>query len=488
MLARPLEAEKRTEGRIAWRKPAGAVILLAYFAYFNWSFLKIPFAADDMMNIGRLWMTPSGGLVLANLALWRAGTRPMAGIFYLPIYHIWGLNPMPYHAFMLLILLGDVYLTYRFAKALGAGELVSGLSALLMCFHYGLGNLYYDTAFIYDVLCLFFYLAAFIWYARVRKQSRLLRGWETAVFLGLFVCALGSKQMAVTLPVMLLVYEIIWHTPKPRGWSDIGAWLLRPGRIVVYSGLLTLVYVWGNLHGPDALANLPSYKPVFTMARALDFQQRQFITYFFAWHHMGWRPILIVWAVMAYLAFRRRQPILVFCFILALVAPVPIEFLEGREGACLAIPYAGLAVFASVVFVALARGLSRIVSREPPLRRIGRRPVFAALIVLGVYLWAQENAHLKRLYLDTGLKDYAPLTARVIEQFKTLNPHVRPNTRVLFLHDPFEYWDLVFIADLWFKDRTLTIFSQRRTPLPPDVIARIENVFDFQNGKLVRVR
>jgi hypothetical protein len=471
-----------------WRKPVCAVFVLSYFVYFNWVFLRTPFAPDDMMNMGRLWRTPPFQLLLSNIALWRAGGRPMAGLFYLPIYHVWGLNPLPYHAVMLLILLANVYLTYRFAIALGATELASGLAALLLCFHYGMRLLYFDTAFIYDVLCFFFYVAAFIWYAQIRGRGRLLRGWETAVFLVLFVCALGSKQMAVTLPPMLLVYELIWNFPKQRGWKGLREWLFGPGRMVFYSGLLTLVYVWGNTHGPDAVTNVPAYKPVFTLARALDFQQRQFGTYFFVWRHTGWRAIFVVWAVMAYLAFRRRNPILIFCLALGLIGPIPIEFLEWRDGPNLAIPYAGWAIFASIVFVDLARGISGILAAEPLLRRVGRPAVFTMLIVLGIYLWARENARLKHLYVDPGLKDYAPVTAGVIQQFHALNPQVRPNTRVLFLNDPFEDWDVVFIADLWFKDRSLTIRAQRLTPFPADEIARMENVFEFQNGKLVRIR
>jgi hypothetical protein len=63
---------------------------------------------------------------------------------------------------------------------------------------------------------------------------------------------------------------------------------------------------------------------------------------------------------------------------------------------------------------------------------------------------------------------------------------VKPGTHVAFLNDPFDGWDMAFIAELWFRDKSLQFHLQRKTPLPPEELAKM-TVFDFQNGRLVQV-
>ena len=72
------------------------------------------------------------------------------------------------------------------------------LAAMVVCYHAGVGALYYYTGFVYDVLCFFFYVSALVLYVSVRRRGRLLSAWETAAFLGLFLCALNSKETAAT--------------------------------------------------------------------------------------------------------------------------------------------------------------------------------------------------------------------------------------------------------------------------------------------------
>jgi hypothetical protein len=79
-------------------------------------------------------------------------------------------------------------------------------------------------------------------------------------------------------------------------------------------------------------------------------------------------------------------------------------------------------------------------------------------------------------------------TWQVIQQFRALDPHVRPHSHVVFLGDPFTEWDMLFIADLWFHDRSVTVHLQRLTPLSPQALAGAGAVFDYRDGKLLRVR
>jgi hypothetical protein len=59
---------------------------------------------------------------------------------------------------------------------------------------------------------------------------------------------------------------------------------------------------------------------------------------------------------------------------------------------------------------------------------------------------------------------------------------------VVFLNDPFEGWDMAFIAQLWFRDRSLEIRLDRKTPFTPEELAQADHVFTFADGRLLQVR
>jgi hypothetical protein len=77
-------------------------------------------------------------------------------------------------------------------------------------------------------------------------------------------------------------------------------------------------------------------------------------------------------------------------------------------------------------------------------------------------------------------------TEDTIQQLRTLHPRVKPHSDVVFLNDPFDGWDMQFIAELWFRDHSLRFHLQKKVPLPPEELAKM-TVFDFQNGRLVQV-
>ena len=72
-----------------------------------------------------------------------------------------------------------------------------------------LANLVFVGSFIYDVLCGFFYFAALTYYIHIREKEVYLRPLQLFGFLVLYVCALNCKEMAVTLPVIVLIYELL---------------------------------------------------------------------------------------------------------------------------------------------------------------------------------------------------------------------------------------------------------------------------------------
>jgi hypothetical protein len=452
--------------------------LLAWFVFFSWDGLRAHFSPDDMMNIDSFYWTPGQWrLLISQFLLWRGYYRPMGGLFYLPILSGWGLNPLPYHVALSIVLLLNVWLVYRLARLLGADWPAAALAALVACYHAGLSNLYYNTAFVYDALCGCFYFGALLYYVRIRAGGRFPGARQTLIFAALLVCALNSKEMALTLPAALLAYEWCYHRPLGRGAA----------KMVGLAGVLVLLNLYGKIWGVDALTGMVGYRPVFSLQRVHDFQ-RTFLGDA-AFLHAGWGGILAFWAVVTYLAWRPgARTVLRFCWLFLLLAPLPIEFLPGKSQACLYIPMIGGAVFAAVVLVDVARAAADFLSREPLFGRLGRPALFAVLLAAAVFYWGRVNLNRKIADAKPVMAALGRQTAEVIEQFRELNPQVSSGSHVVFLNDPFQEWDMLFIADLWFRDRSITVHLQKKTPLTPAELAGIPSWFDYREGRLVRLK
>ncbi|MBZ5583234.1 MAG: hypothetical protein LAQ30_13715 [Acidobacteriia bacterium] len=463
----------RGEGLALWQKLASASLLAAYFLWFAWDGLHARWASDDMMNIYLPWKPGPWHLLYSQFALWHGEYRPMGGAFYVPMFHFFGFNPLPYRIAILLLLGLNVWVAYRFARALGCGELAATLAAAVVAYHGGLGSLHYNTDTIYDILCFTFYFGAFLYYAGIRSRGRLPGAGQTAVFLALFVCALNSKEMAVTLPVALLAYEMFFHLPD--GWkpSALRAWVLGPGRTALWAGAVTLLSLYGKKYGPNGLLHSPNYQPVFTLERIVNFQ-RMWIRELFFWNDIGVIGMVAFWAAVTALAWALRRPALRFCWVFVVVAPLPIEFLEGRDQACLYIPLAAWAVFAAIIVSEEAARLSR------------NRALMAAFLAVPLLFWVRENRYLQKTYVHKAMVQQGLLTQEVIRQFDALQPRVPPHSEVVFLSDPFDGYDMEFIANLWLRDRTTNVHLQRIQRLPESEVAKMIR-FTWENGKLVKL-
>ena len=236
-----------------WRKPVCVLLFAAYFFLVSRDTLKAQFSDDEMIAIWMYWRPSPWRLLESQFMIWRGYHRPVGGLFFLPLYHVFGLNPVGNHAVLLVLLPVGAYLMYRLSRALGSGGVASAMVALVACYHGGLSNLYYNSVFVFDVLCGIFFFAALAYYARIRSSGRILSGGQTAAFLALYLCALNSKEMAVTLPAILLAYEWLFYGPPGFAWKRFAAWLRGEGRAIFWAGMLDLVFIYGKRFGQYGL-------------------------------------------------------------------------------------------------------------------------------------------------------------------------------------------------------------------------------------------
>jgi hypothetical protein len=349
-----------------------------------------------------------------------------------------------------------------------------------------MGPLYSSVAFIYDALCFTFYIAAFAYYMQVRREGRILNWRQTAAFLLLYLFALNSKEMALTMPLMLLVYEWIFHSPPPL--SGLRTWLTGAGRTIMLSGLLNLVFLYGKVAGVEPLLDIPAYRPKLSMHRFWVFHKGAFGALLGEWAALPWTGVAAVWLILLYLAFRRREAIPRFAWMFMFLTPLPIQFLLGRGQACLYVTLAGWAVFLAVMFRKLTESVARDLAHSPLGRWFRERHIFGAvcaagLLLWGVYVQVRKQSDVTPLQERTG-----PITNYVIREFRNSKPQAPHGGTVVFLSDPFVDWDILFIAELWFNDHSLRILPARKVQVSAEELAGARAVFDWRDNHLVQVR
>ena len=222
------------------------LIGLSFIAYFNT--LNSFFTADDfgMVSFGeyaRLW----DALKLFVPCSLDIFIRPLTLITWLIDYRLWGLNPVGYRVVNLMmhsissisVLLIAYFLLRNKTVALGAGLLFA-----LHPVHSGVVSYITHRS---DLMCVLFYLlslAAFAFYAYYKRR------W--LFYLISIICyplALFSKEMAITLPLAVILYDSF----VTRSFS-LKPFLSRVKLYVPYIAITLLYIVWrtvwiGNIGG-----------------------------------------------------------------------------------------------------------------------------------------------------------------------------------------------------------------------------------------------
>ena len=217
------------------------LVLAVFFCIFHAGVFKAHFGPDEMMNLYGHWQPPLWKTMFADLHFWSKTVRPMGAVYYLPAYRLFGLNPVPFSAVRCIILLVNTLVFFQLANAIMRSWWAATLAAFPIAYQATIGNLHYDGAFIYDVLCGAFYFVALLYYLHCRRRGG--RGGLTigqiALFLVFYICALDSKEMAVSLPVLVLAYELLFHGRRAKVAPALAA------------GALTLVFILGKTIGPE---------------------------------------------------------------------------------------------------------------------------------------------------------------------------------------------------------------------------------------------
>src|SRR6266496_139799 len=139
---------------------AGALTCIAaYFLLLAHASLDAYFSPDDCMNLHEAWVAPLFSVIKANFLFFSSAPihRALGGLWYRAIYQVAGFDAAPFHAIYLLLLISNILVTYAVARQLTGNRLAGLLTSALAAYQPGFKALYFDTGYVYDVLCYFFY-------------------------------------------------------------------------------------------------------------------------------------------------------------------------------------------------------------------------------------------------------------------------------------------------------------------------------------------
>src|SRR5882672_2456698 len=176
-----------------------------------------------------------------NLPLLLSSYRPTRDISYAIDFALWGENPFGFHLTSILIHAANVLLVFALVRRLTKDLVSATLTALIFAVHPIQTDAVTYISGRRDVLFTFFYLLAFqsyLTYYRNRWSAKAV-AWFI-LFLLLWMLSLLSKEMAVSLPILIFVWHFcdawdegtgslwrrVWQTTKRTVNRDKWFWML----------------------------------------------------------------------------------------------------------------------------------------------------------------------------------------------------------------------------------------------------------------------
>ncbi len=429
-----------------------ALVICAYFLALAGHGLSAGFTTDDLVNLTAYWNQPLAALVKANILYFSPAYRPMGALFYRPMFALVGFWPFPYRVFCFVLLIGNLGLIWLAIRYVTRSSEIAALSTLIGAFHPRLVDLYWNNGAIYDILCFTFYFGALLYYVRSRRAGPILNVRGAAVFMVLYVGALNSKEMAVTLPVLLALYELIYFPPAMFEARQVGKWAATNCRMAVTAGVLTVPYVWAKLLPQSVFTQLPAFHRDVTPEQFLATYGAYLDTLFYRDHWFGEIQTAVLLAAMLGIALLLRSRHLAFAWSMILVSVLPVAFIPMRAAYVLYIPLAGWSLYAAALLVALRD----VVLRSRKLAGTALWRQFALFLLVLVLLLRAYRVQRLRMYGELTLGQ--PVIRSLLAGLDRLNPKFPHGTRILVVNDPLPHpYEFLLLLRLYCGDRTLEV-------------------------------
>lgn len=361
--------------------------------------------------------------------------RPLVLAFNQLDYFLWGTNFVGWRLMNMGLHLMNSWMVYFLAGRMRNDYRLGFLAGLLFAIHPLHPEPVTWISGRTDVLAACFYLGAFVFFLRFRQVR--LKGWAAASLL-CFALALMSKEAAITLPLVLLAYILIFgrfegHKVETRGLGLIGLHVL----IMVAYLAFRLVMI-GDIGGRRNATGVPDvFRPDAAIA-LFSFFATPTLHFFFPFNRaipsvQFLLPILaLVLSLPLVLLMVRshllREHSVVFCLVFLPISVLPMYHLlyispELFNSRYLYIPSIPLAILVATLLVEGFDHLTRW-------KRIVLFVSAMLLVVAFCLLTLLQNTHWRML---------GGVASRLPSELHSMHPHLKPGTRFYIYGAPVKW-------------------------------------------------
>lgn len=440
------------------------VLAIGMLVAFAGDGLASDFFPDDLMNMYGYWQRSWSEVLAANLLFWEDGYRPLGAVFYKPLFHTFGLNPVPYRVVCVALLLFNLILAYRLLVAV-TSHAIAAVAVVVLSYHAYFSDLYYSSATIYDLMAygLFYgFLLFYLQYRRGASRSHV----HLIALLVLFVLGWNAKEIFGTLPLIVLAIEVFFFR---RGDRDF--------RVFCASAVLTAIILAAKVVSGTALTDNPAYQPSLTfvlpnitryagmMLYVSDGISADKVIFFVALAGVGvWR-----WGDAA-----SRLAWLIGC-----ITPIPVLLIAPRSFYVFYISFLGWSLLGAVLLV-------RLLSIGMP--SIQRKSIALAALTMLLLI----PLHIKNKPAADAWRKREEFKVRTtLAQAGAAVPTLPRGARILFLADPVDAddWLLTFCFRLLYRDPTIEVHRAKRgDPADSQIWPSYAYVLDFADWNLRCIR
>lgn len=204
----------------------GALIALPILLYFNT--LGNSFVYDDMpliVEYSKVQDLSTPWHLFTGQRTGRLTYRAVRTLSYAIDYAVGGMNPTVFHASNILYHTLTVLVVFRLFQVLTGTSRAALLGALLFAAHPIQTDAVAYLSGRRDILSTLFYLLGLLAFIRYRESGQ---RWQMGAAIGAYVLAVLSKEMAITLPLLWLAYDL-WQRFEPQQGESARNLLQRLG-------------------------------------------------------------------------------------------------------------------------------------------------------------------------------------------------------------------------------------------------------------------
>jgi len=462
----------------------GPAFCISYFLWLADDGLTSFFTPDDALNLAYLhgnFHIPLFEIFQQALTVVTEGYSPVGGLFYRLLYSVFGFDPFPFRVAAFTLMAVNLLLAYDLVRILARSREAAFIAAFLLSYNASFVDLYQSTGTIYDILCFGFFVASFRVYIGGRQSPESLGLKKIAYVSVLYSCALGSKEMAVSFPAALVLYELFYH-PNQFRHRNILTNLFKPHFLLIVGlAVLTTLYSAVKLWSENPLGGHQGYTPELSIAQ-FSIALNHYLPRWLYWPTLDQTGTIILVSAAGAIAFLTRVRELMFGTCFVIVALLPIAFILPRGGFAFYLPALGCGIFlGAAVSHMLRRMFGMAEAAAESLRR--QDLMFIALRAVSVLGLALALTPIHRAAAkETPRRSYDDHSRQIISDLQGMHSFFPDKSVLYFDNDPYPmhyYNTLLYYVQLAYDNPTLRVRRRKVVGFHLSELSEDQHFFHF---------